>query len=291
MLKKLASKYWPLVLLIVLIGTILGISRSAENRKAENQNNAQSSSPQAAIAPNDASKSLQNTNKPHHHPDWIDTFTWPDGATVWALLLTLMVIAWQSTETRDAAKATAKGAEAQMNADRAWVLIHGIRNPPTLEQCLHNATVPGIAYEVKICGNTPARIVRERYRCHIVPVIPGTNPPQPQLALVPEFKTENSFWGVDDVVRAPGDRYGVSVSADSGLLTEEQCTDLREEKSILCAYGCIEYRDAFGRDGITSFYHVYKVASGGVTSSPDGTRLTPDSGFRTENRPGYSKTT
>jgi hypothetical protein len=86
MLKRLASKYWPLVLLFVSIGAILYVSRYAEERKTEKQKDAQSRSPQAAVAPNDASKGTEKTAKAEHYPDWIDTFTWPEGATVWAVV-------------------------------------------------------------------------------------------------------------------------------------------------------------------------------------------------------------
>jgi hypothetical protein len=105
MLKRLALKYWPMVLLVTLIGAVLYMSRYAENRKAEHQENAQVGGPNAVIPPNGNGQSTQNANKPHQYPNWIDTFTWPEGATTWALFLTLIVIAWQSTETRDAAKA------------------------------------------------------------------------------------------------------------------------------------------------------------------------------------------
>jgi len=100
-----------MVVLLILIGAILCMSRYAEHRKAENQNNTHASSEQTSVTPNDASKSTENADKTEHRPDFIDTFTWPEGATVWALFLTLIVIAWQSAETRSAAKATEDSAE------------------------------------------------------------------------------------------------------------------------------------------------------------------------------------
>ena len=111
MLKRLALKYWPLALLFVLIVTVLCMSRYAENRKAENQEYAQSCSPKAPISPPDADKGTKPTNKPKYSPSWVDTFAWPEGVTAWALFLTLLVIAWQSVETHAAAEATAAGVE------------------------------------------------------------------------------------------------------------------------------------------------------------------------------------
>jgi hypothetical protein len=111
MLKRLMFRYWPLLLLFTLIVAVLCMSRYAENRKAGNQEDAQISGPQTPISPSDADKSPQKTNKPKHPPSWIDTFTWPEGVTAWALFLTLFVIAWQSIETHAAAEATAAGVE------------------------------------------------------------------------------------------------------------------------------------------------------------------------------------
>lgn len=123
MLKRWASKYWPMVVLLILIGAILGMSRYAEHRKGENPQNAQSSSPQAPVSPRDAGKSTENTDKAKHRPDFIDTFTWPEGATVWALFLTLIVIAWQSAETRTASLSMALSTKASIEFQRARMKI------------------------------------------------------------------------------------------------------------------------------------------------------------------------
>jgi hypothetical protein len=123
MLKRLALKYWPMIVLLISIGTILYVSRYAEERKAEKQKDAQSRSPQTTVTPSDASKGIDKAEKTEHHPDWVDTFTWPEGATVWALFLTLVVIAWQSTETRDAAKAANAQIKMMKNKERARIVV------------------------------------------------------------------------------------------------------------------------------------------------------------------------
>jgi hypothetical protein len=112
MLKRLTLKYWPMALLLVLIVAVLCMSRYAENRKANYQNNAEAVGPKASVTQNNLSKGIQSTNKPEHSQSWIDTFTWPEGATAWALFLTLLVIAWQSVETHAAAEATVASVEA-----------------------------------------------------------------------------------------------------------------------------------------------------------------------------------
>lgn len=101
-----------MILLLTLIVAVLCMSRYAESHKTDHQDNTQASRPETPISKNDASKGTKNTDKPQHPPSWIETFTWPDGVTAWALLLTLLVIAWQSAETRAAAIATEASVEA-----------------------------------------------------------------------------------------------------------------------------------------------------------------------------------
>lgn len=129
MLRQLALKYWPMLLLFIAVVTVLCLSRYAEDRRAENQDNAQARNPQTSISSDDATKGTQKTYKPHHPPSWIETFTWPDGVTAWALLLTLLVIAWQSTETRDAAKSA--NAQIQMMKDKERARI-AVDFPPSI---------------------------------------------------------------------------------------------------------------------------------------------------------------
>ena len=117
-----------MILLLVLIVAVLCMSRYAENCKTNNKNNAQTGSPETPISPNDASKCAKNTDKPKHPPSWIETFTWPEGVTAWALLLTLLVLAWQSTETRAAAQASLKQSEIQAAGLKHWIVVKNWRS-------------------------------------------------------------------------------------------------------------------------------------------------------------------
>lgn len=107
-----------MILLLISIIVVLCMSRYAENRKAENLDNAQAGSPNVSISTLDADKGAKSTNKPKYPPSWVDTFAWPEGVTAWALFLTLLVIAWQSVETHAAAEATVASVEvAKQQAD------------------------------------------------------------------------------------------------------------------------------------------------------------------------------
>jgi hypothetical protein len=107
-----------MVVLLLLVGAILGISRYAEQRKSQNASDAHARSSQVAISPSGEGKSSENKGNAEH---FTDTFLWPEGATAWALLLTLIVIAWQSTESRAATKATEDSIRLQEAALEQWL--------------------------------------------------------------------------------------------------------------------------------------------------------------------------
>jgi hypothetical protein len=170
MLKRLVMKYFPLAVLVIFIMAILGMSHYAETRKYEQQENANHVNPPAAVTADEASQRCQKTNKPQNPPSWIDTFTWPDGVTGWALLLTLFIIAWQSVETRDAAQAGFLSAQAVINTERAWVVM-------VIEQDKEFPRLFRVKAENR--GHTPAKIVAASQEWAVVKTA-AEMPEQPQ---------------------------------------------------------------------------------------------------------------
>jgi hypothetical protein len=242
MLKRLASRYSPVVVLVVFIGAILCMSRYAEDRKAENQENTQSRSPQAAITPNDAAKGKENADKTKFRPHFIDTFTWPEGATVWALFLTLIVITWQSVETRDAAKATKDSAKAALlntevliNAERAWLLV-------TLEPFMGSEDTRAVV--AKNCGRTPAKVMCfSNMNIKIVdresdlpryPIYDSIDPLPDALILVPE----------DVQVFSTFTEQTIKDACDS----DETFLAIQSAKKMAFIYGTIGYQDMLATD-------------------------------------------
>jgi len=302
MLRKILSWKYPIAVAIILMGAVY-VSRqeqcaSDQYEKKCTQLNGGTVSPSTIYE--DCEKGADNATR--HLPSWYRVFSWPDGITTWAILLTLLVVTEQTRVIRRqalsmrrqtkqltiAAKAARKSATAQMNADRAWVLVGEVINPPLLHESV-DKYAPGVVWHITVAGNTPARLVRQRYRCHIVPAIPGSDPPQPQLDAVPNYDVGTNTYEAN-VVRAPGHKSLVSIPLESGILGGGELLDLKRGDSVLCAYGCIEYQDAFGRDGVTKFCVLYRFQFGGVITSPDGVVLNPP-GFRTGGPAGYNETT
>jgi len=169
--------------------------------------------------------------------------------------------------------------KALMDSERAWVLAIAVGNPQIpLYDPKNPGYTPGIVYLIEVSGKTPARIIRERFRCRIVPAIQGSQPLQPQLEKRPVYKSDSGmFEGA--VMYASGYKYHLSVPLESGPMTATEFADLTNGRSVLCAYGCIEYRDAFKRKGKTQVCAIYHFSFGGVITSPNGIVLNPP-GFR-----------
>ncbi len=120
---KKALTYTPLLLLVALIGVVLVISRFEENSK---YHQVQTIVPNAAKSPVSADQAGQKTaqaEQPVPPPNWSHTFTWPEGVTAWAVIFTLLVIAWQSVETRRAAEASLSSLEMTKTKERAKVML------------------------------------------------------------------------------------------------------------------------------------------------------------------------
>lgn len=101
---------------------------------------------------------------------WYDFFRWPNGTTAWAIILTLMAVAAQARESakateamrdsiplqQQAVNAALLNAQAVINAERPWLLVHiGPNNGP----------MGGFTIHAKNKGRTPAMITAVHMGC------------------------------------------------------------------------------------------------------------------------------
>jgi hypothetical protein len=221
-------------------------------------------------------------------PDyWKETFG-PANLPNWALVIVgglAGFLAWRTVT------AVQLQAAAQMDADRAWVLVSVYRQPeePLTGQIV-KGIMPGLIWQVQIFGNTPAKITSEKHRCRIVSIEEGFFPPKPELESVPVYP---SRYFVDrPIMYSPGnkDLRSIGLEYEKGMDVMAQIVAVTQAKAAWCAYGKIEYEDAFKRKGTTQFCAVYSPQLGGVIASPDGTVLNPP-GFRIGGPPGYNYNT
>lgn len=181
-----------------------------------------------------------------------------------------------------------KQAKAQMDADRAWIVVSVAGQPEEPLTFPRSRAIPGIVWKIAVTGNTPARIIEERYRCRTVPITDG----KLELEKIPTYLSNANAIN-DPVVFAPGYEYGMNIPVEptpDNLPTSTQMAAVISGVRAFCAYGLIEYQDAFGRSGKTQFCAIYRPRIGGTMKSPDGTDLNPP-GFRISGPEGYNYNT
>jgi hypothetical protein len=113
-----------LAVLGVVIGLAVFIAR--QDKRA-----AQESAEKAARLGNAALPAVANKDHAEEHvydperdsPSWYGFFRWPNGSTTWAIILTLLAIAEQTSQTRKAAEATRDSVLLQEKAMEQWVDI------------------------------------------------------------------------------------------------------------------------------------------------------------------------
>jgi hypothetical protein len=113
-------RYWPLAALTLLLIAVLGVScytypcNEVENKRARE------SAPISAIAARQPDQGAYEASHTEHAKCWVKRATaWPEGVGAIAVILTLWIIAWQSVETRAAARASeASVLEAKRQGDQ-----------------------------------------------------------------------------------------------------------------------------------------------------------------------------
>ena len=142
-------KYWPLLVIAGVLVIIIGMSHDADSSKYRYDERA-AQAKATSVAKGDDGKAGNDADKPYKPPVWAKFVTWPEGVGAWAVILTLLAIAWQSVETRATAKATESSLEAirrqtdiQVAALQQWVEIelYDVRSNELIEDRADGAAV------------------------------------------------------------------------------------------------------------------------------------------------------
>lgn len=100
-------RYWPLLVIVAILAAIVCVSQyadSAKNRAEERAANTKA----AAVAEGKNCEATHDAQQPYKPPVWAKYVAWPESVGAWAVILTLLTIAWQSIETRRSAEAAEK---------------------------------------------------------------------------------------------------------------------------------------------------------------------------------------
>jgi len=182
--------------------------------------------------------------------------------------------------------------KAAKDSERAWILVNRVGSPNKWYD-QDTAIYPSAIFEFKISGKTPAKIMDASLILRPVPVKHGISPAEPDLP--PTFAYERQVKRNQEIpelgrVLAPEVIFQAQIILENVFLSEHEWFDLRDGKTIMCAYGFIVYRDAFKREKETRVCYVYNFSNGGVIKSIDGTVLNPP-GFRIGGPTGYNHAT
>ena len=260
MLKRLGSKYLPMILLVLSIVAILCLSRYAGGGMAS----------------------------------WVETFAWPNGVTVCALLLTLVVIAWQSTEARDAAKASLMQANYIVTSERAWMISNITQPSPQDVTSPHGKSAQWyLPIQVTFTnrGKSPAIALRGSLE-YSSEQTTGSNGMtiEPDLPKIVTYTKEARKIAPGTVYVTDGTTYLI-VTIPRDFLLQEQLYWISAQK-CLCVKGFFEYRDVFNETHITRFCFAYQITQvgGGFKDETTGEQIFPP-GFAKAGPDAYNEVT
>lgn len=208
-----------------------------------------------------------------------------------AALVTAGFAIVQAQAARANADAAKAGAEGSLNSQRGWVLVEKIGNPESWYAPDNPSYAPGMAYQFKVYGNTPARVMEARFQLAPISAKDRDDRFYPDLPPTPDYSGMKRMRDIPElgIVLPPGKTFELRLGLEPPTLTEAQWLDLRDGKTIMTAFGVVKFEDAFGRSKETRVCYAYDFAWGGVITAPDGTRLNPP-GFRPAGPPQYNKT-
>jgi hypothetical protein len=190
-----------------------------------------------------------------------------------------------------AADASQSGVEALVNSERAWIIVNKTDWPskygwyfPEFPQYR-----PGMAFLFEVSGKTVARITDSVFVLASFPARPGTMPLEPELQVVPDYTIRSRSPEIpeDGRIVTPGQKFQIMVGLSRDLAKDEW-ESMRDGKTLMCAYGKINY-ESLGKDCETAVCYIFRF-HGGVITATDGTVLNPD-GFEVGGPRAYNRHT
>jgi hypothetical protein len=223
-----------LAAIVLLVGITVYVSVQDE-RAAQSGTSASANLDKGAPpARNDTDQSKGNvSNAEGNSSSWYGFFRWPNGTTVWAIILTLWAIAEQTSETRRAARASEQSVNAIVNSERSWILtrivLEGLGQVTNSGLDAENTYV-NIVFKCRNDGRTPAWITNHRIWCRMtedLPVIPDTSITPSFSRIGPRPISIGRKINVKTTLECEGHRTGIGGRA-------------------LVIYAVVNYRDVFG---------------------------------------------
>jgi hypothetical protein len=237
-------KYWPLLAIVVILATVVGVSHYAESSNQRCEDTARKAKA-APVAESEDSKASSNTEDACKPPVWARYFTWPESVGAWAVILTLLVIAWQSIETAKAAQASLRQSDIQAAGMRQWVDIEALGCSSANYSLLRNG--PDFAVDISFeAVNNTANVLTIRKIETIVEMVPDGSEVfivETNVDLSPDKKSENN-------------RYPFYIPAQSIK------RELFNKGTVVTINGAITFDDCLGKRRSDYFGGLYECSEG-----------------------------
>lgn len=178
------------------------------------------------------------------------------------------------------------------DAERTWLAIKSVGNPPEgWVNTVEKGHIPGVVFEFAAYGKTVVRVVDARFALRIVPAkTAGTG--QPDLPIPPDYTITRQYniGGGSGMLVPPSGTFQISCFLDPTHTTEAQLNELIRGSTLMCAYGFVRYKDAFGKVRETRVCYTYDFAFGGILRTPEGSVINRV-GFHPDGPPEYNSAT
>ena len=257
MLKILASWKFGIAIAVILCSSVYVSSQDQKTRDQYEQKctqlNARSISPSAHSE--DCDKGAENAAR--HLPRWYRIFGWPEGITTWAILLTLLALAEQTSQTKRAAIATEDAARAAQDSvnvmreqnkaaqqkQRARIVVKIIPAKLPITQVLWQ-----VKFQVENIGPTHAfdAWLYVKFEFTASPVPPPIHQTK-MLQHLPRIRAEKSRHVLTDPL----------VWED--VRNEARMQEVAAGKLFLHMRGTVDYQDIFGEPHVTPFRYLWNA--------------------------------
>jgi len=138
----------------LIVTIVLMTCKYQNSRKEQVRTATELSLPTAISPPQDANSKKQCSDCTGKTPCWYILLAWPEGITVWVVILTFAVIGWQADETRKTAEATQCAVALQeRTAKRQLRAYMAVRKSRLI---LHEDGSVEAKIKLANCGQTPA---------------------------------------------------------------------------------------------------------------------------------------
>jgi len=252
MLKRLVVLAEVLLAIAGVAGAIVLVTYEGQKARVEYQRDCYEHSTPVLAGNHEKNKTGNNEceDAKEYMPWWYVLVAWPDGIGAWAVIVTVIVIGWQSYETRKAAE-TARSA-VRLQEDTAKRQLRAYMVVKNARLFLHPDGAVEPKFELDNCGQTPAYDLQGAHYCRFssYPVEAPDTPPEGTRKSTSIIGAGRQFYGLGCIINYR--RMGLA-----GLLNHLGRADF-----VCCMNGYFTYRDIFREKHYLKFQVIVGGPSG-----------------------------